>query len=113
VPVRTRSGGIVYVRAGYWNPGPIAFGESTYTATYYDKRLSITAYSAKAGGEELPQIWSVVVSSREDNSDIRAALPSLVVAAVRHVGDDTHGETHVTISADDPDVVRVAPAVAK
>lgn len=111
VPVRMR-GGVAYVRAAYWNPGPVVCAENTYTATVYDKLLSITAFAAKPGNNgDLPQLWSVIVSSREGNSDIRAALPSLAVAAVRNIGRDTHGQIVVTVKADEPEVVHAAPAV--
>jgi hypothetical protein len=110
VPVRTRSGAVVFVRTSYWHPSP-AFYETTTTETYYDMRLSLTAFAPKVDASgDLPQLWSVIVTSREANSDLRKALPSLAVAAVRHVGEDTHGEILVSIGGDDPEVVRIAPA---
>jgi hypothetical protein len=114
VPVRGRNGRMCFVRASVWypSPGPYYADETVYRETFYEKRLIVTAYrNTGEKAEELQQIWSVAVVAHDSSSDIRSYMPSLALAAARHAGNDTKGQIVVGISADDPELLKIAPPV--
>jgi hypothetical protein len=112
VPVRNRAGTVCLMRTRFWNP-PCPYGpdmrEGVYTQTYFEKRLAVTAF-ANASAKELPQLWSVIVSTSDEDGDLRSALPAMAVAAARYVESDTGKEVLVRLGRKDPEVVRVTPA---
>jgi len=114
VPVRGRDGGVCYVRAAMWYPAypwPERGDVTIYRDTIYEKRLALTAYlnnGDKAG--DLPQLWSVLVTSRDNSGDLRAYLPAMALAASRFAGGDTKGRTVVDIFDDDPELAGHSPA---
>ena len=113
VPVRTRNGSVRYMRTAFWSPYPagvVGMRDGVYTATVYEKRLSLTAFAAKdKNADELAQIWSVIVISRDESGDLRSILPMMSVAAAKYVEDDTNGQVIIRLKADDPEVIRVSP----
>jgi hypothetical protein len=113
IEVRGRDGGIHYVNAAMWYPSrpwPYYGCVDVYSAMIYEKRLALSAYLNNCDKvEELPQLWSTVVSVYDSSPDIRSYVPVLALVAARYAGRDTKGKVDVRVSDDDPDLSRIAP----
>lgn len=108
VPVRGRDGGICFVHTRFWGPcrpGMFAMEGRVTSDTYYQKRLSVSAYGGTPDKDgNLSQLWSVVVESWDRDGDLRAAMPAMALAAARYAGEDTKGQVTVRLRSDDPDL---------
>ena len=111
--VRGRNGRIRYVDEPMWYPSrpwPDYGGVCVYNAMYYEKRMVIAAYLNNGDNvDELPQLWSTMVSVYDSSPDIRSYVPVLAVVAARYAGRDTKGKLDVQFSDDDPDLLKLAP----
>ena len=112
VPVRNRAGRVGFVRTMIWAPDypyPYEVQNRVDVATFYEKRLTLSAFDNN-GAKDLPQLWSVVVQVRDGDGNMRPLIPMMAVAAARFVERDTKGEVTLRLGADDPEVLRLAPA---
>ncbi|MBN1404368.1 MAG: hypothetical protein JW942_07900 [Opitutales bacterium] len=111
VRVTDRDGNASYVRTTVWSPPymrVIGSVDSAYTETLYEKRMALTAFAGSStDGEDLPQLWSVVVLARDTNGDLRSILPQMALAAATYAGKDTSGQVEYSVKADAPELLYV------
>ncbi len=108
VPVLDEQGRVVrYVTASYWSPPRTTLAGTVQRdrqVTVFDKVLRLSARPLRADGSTGPEAWVVSVALRGTDTDYRAALPYLLVAARPWIGRRTEGEERILLRKDAPEV---------
>jgi hypothetical protein len=71
--------------------------------TVYEKKLSISA-NIFSDGKIQDEVWTVSVTARDQESDLRGYLPYLLAAALPYIGSRTDGEVFVSLKEGDESV---------
>lgn len=98
-PVVDSSGNVRYVATRIYSPPETHFAGYTSrdrSVVVYQKRLELTARTPE--GEE---VWTVQVSTMDNDSDLRASIPYLAAAAAPYLGRGTDGVVAVRLREDD------------
>ncbi len=113
-PVRGKDGRVHYVSTIIWDPPHYSYAGSynrTENITVYQKRFAMTAFQAGGDIENLPQLWSVVVTNVSTSNDLRGYLPMLAAAAAPYIATDTGSQVTVRLTEDDERVQLIRRAL--
>ena len=101
--------GPVYIRHyGYYYPYwryPV-YNTSVYQYTTYKKTVRLYAIDAKAfrANQTVKPLWDVVVSSNNENSDLRYMFPYMLVAAGEYIGKNSGYSVPLALDKNDSQV---------
>lgn len=99
--------GPVYIRHyGYYHPYwnyPV-YNTSVYQFTTYQKTMRLQAISAKefSASKTVKPLWDVIVSSNNENGDLRYMFPYMLVAAGQYIGRNSGYSVSLTLEKNDP-----------
>lgn len=113
-PVRGKDGRVRYVSTMIWDPPYHSYAGTynrTENITVYQKRFAMTAFETGGDIENLPQLWSVVVTNVSTSNDLRGYLPMLAAAAAPYIGTDTGSQVTVRLTEDDERVQVIRQAL--
>lgn len=91
------------------NYGIVGYSQRTSTETTYFRYLILDAYERNvyAGTEKMKMVWSVELTSEGSSSDLRRAIPCMLVAGADYVGRSSETRQSFRIAESDPRIKRL------